>query len=122
MEGHAAGQIAGDRGVSILRKTSPRRYVPIGSPRQARCHSSGFPGCLATPVHLTSVLITRRGVHVVAAFTRLRPGNTNSLGASAVQNNNDCLQEDVDVEPDGPVSNIEEILRLLNLQIAVAAR
>lgn len=45
-----------------------------------------------------------------------------SLGASAVQNNNHCLQQDVNVEPHGPVSNIEEILRLLNLQVAVAPR
>src|SRR6266849_9071961 len=58
----------------------------------------------------------------VATFTRLRPGKANSPGASAVQNNNHCLQQDVNVEPDGPVSNIEEILRLLSLQIAVAPR
>ena len=49
---------------------------------------------------------------MVATFTRLRSGKANSLGASAVQNNNHRLQQDVDVEPDGPVSNIEEILRL----------
>jgi len=52
----------------------------------------------------------------------IRPGKANSPGASAVQNNNHCLQQDVNVEPDGPVSNIEEILRLLSLQIAVAPR
>ena len=50
------------------------------------------------------------------------PGKRNSPSASAVQNNNHCLQQDVNVEPDGPVSNIEEILRLLSLQIAVAPR
>src|SRR5712675_743573 len=58
----------------------------------------------------------------VATFTRLRSGKANSLGAFAVQNNDHRLQQDVNVEPDGPVSNIEEILRLLNLQIAVAPR
>ena len=49
---------------------------------------------------------------MVATFTRLRSGKANSLGAFAVQNNDHRLQQDVNVEPDGPVSNIEEILRL----------
>jgi len=71
---------------------------------------------------LDSTLITTTRSHMVATFTLLRFEKANSLGAPAVQNNNHCLQQDVNVEPDGPVSNIEEILRLLNLQIAVAPR
>jgi hypothetical protein len=99
----------------------PYTTTPEWSRRTGR-HSSGLPGCSTSPARLISAFITTTRSAHGGDVHAIEVRESELLGASAVQNNNHCLQQEVNVEPDGPVSNIEEILRLLNLQIAVAPR
>jgi hypothetical protein len=43
-------------------------------------------------------------------------------GSFGAQNSRQCLQQDVQVEPELPVPDVEQILSFLDLQIAITSR